>query len=363
MFMAMQSPTEPVVIVGGGQSGLAAARAARDAGLPPLVLEVADRPVGSWPGYYDSLTLFSPARYSAMPDLPFPGDPDHYPLRDEVVDYLERYAEGLDVEIRTNTRVDTVEASSRGFTVRTTDGQSIPAAGLVAASGSFANPYLPTLPGQEDFTGELLHVADYREPKPYAGKRVIVVGGGNSAVQVGYELAEVASVTLATHQPLRFLPQRPLGRDVHYWLTTTGFDHLPPAWLAQIVGGTLVMDTGDYHNALETGRMSRKPMFTALHGDQIVWADGTREHADVVLFATGYRPNLSYLHQLGALDADGAPQHTGGLSTTHPGLAYLGLEFQRSFSSNTLRGVSRDADHVIAPLAAHVHGAPAAAGL
>ncbi len=352
-----------MIIVGAGQSGLAAARAARDADLRPLVLEAGDRPAGSWHGYYDSLTLFSPARHSAMPGAPFPGDPDGYPHRDEVTAYLERYAARLDVEIRTNIRVQSVEADGAGFTVHTADGRNLTAAGIVAASGSFTNPRLPALPGQDGFTGELLHVADYRNPRPYAGKRVVVVGGGNSAVQIGYELSETTAVTLATRAPIRFLQQQHNGRDLHDWLVGTGFDHLPPEWLMHYVGGTLVMETGDYQNALDSGRMKRREMFTAVDGDAVVWADGEHELVDAVIFATGYRPDLDYLRPLGALDENGAPLHTGGVSATHPGLAYVGLEFQRSFSSNTLRGVHRDAEHVIAPLAAHVHRAPATAGL
>jgi putative flavoprotein involved in K+ transport len=362
MFYAMTS-REPVIIVGGGQSGLAAARAVRDAGMRPLVLEASDRPVGSWPRYYDSLKLFSPAHYSSMPGAAFPGDPDHYPDRDEVADYLERYAEGLSVEIRTNTRVETIEARGLGFEVHTADGESIGAAGLVAASGSFSNPHRPALPGQETFAGELLHVADYRNPEPYAGKRVVVVGRGNSAVQVGYELSAVAEVTLATRAPVQFLDQFHGGRDLHYWLTATGFDNLPPPWLARIVGGTLVLDTGHYRNAFESGRLDRRPMFAALDDDRVIWVDGTTEHVDVVLLATGYRPSVGYLRDLGALDREGAPMHSSGVSTTHLGLVYLGLELQRSFSSNTLRGVARDAAFVVRPLAAHVRGAPAAVGL
>jgi putative flavoprotein involved in K+ transport len=143
--------------------------------------------------YYDSLTLFSPSAYSSMPGAPFGGDPDHYPARDEVVADLERYAESLDVEVRTNTAVATVETNGPGFVVHTTDGETLAAAGLVAASGSFSNPHVPALPGQETFTGEALHVAAYRAPESYAGQRVVVVGAGNSAVQVGHELGELAT--------------------------------------------------------------------------------------------------------------------------------------------------------------------------
>lgn len=346
------------MIIGGGQSGLSAARVARLHRLRPLVLEARDRPSGSWPDYYDSLTLFSPARFSALPDAPFPGDPDHYPTRDEVGAYLVRYAERLDVEIRTSTTVTNVGARpGGGFVVRTTGGEEIETEGLVAATGSFGNPVLPQLPGQDGFTGRILHSAEYRSPKAFAGERVVVVGGGNSAVQIAFDLAEVATTTIASRGPLQFVAQRPDGRDIHHRLTA-GFDDLPLEWLAPLLTSTLVLDPGTYGAAMASGRLDRRPMFEAFDGDTVVWTDGTRERVDAVVFATGYRPDLGYLESLGAL-ANGAPRHVGGVST-HPGLAYTGLELQRSFSSNTLRGVSRDAAHVMKPLAAHVGGAYAA---
>jgi putative flavoprotein involved in K+ transport len=359
----MPSPHEPLVIIGGGQSGLATARAALDASLVPLVLEAGDSPSGSWPRYYDSLRVFSPARFSSFPGMPFPGDPDRYPTGREVADYLRSYAASLDVEIRTNTRVDAVEADGAGFTVRTAAGDEIRAAGVVAATGTFSRPHVPEVSGASGFTGEVLHVADYRVPEPYRGRRIVVVGGGNSAVQVGYELAQIAQVTLATLEPLLFIDQRPGGRDLHHLLESTGFDDLPPEWLAGLISGVPVLDTGEFRAALESGVMDRRPMFTTFTGDGVVWSDGEHEPVDVVVFATGYRPSLDYLRPLGALDPHGSPLHTGGISTTHLGLAYVGLEFQRSFSSNTLRGVHRDAEHVVGALAAHLRGAVTAIGL
>ncbi|WP_166354792.1 flavin-containing monooxygenase [Phytoactinopolyspora limicola] len=353
----MTSSTDPVVVIGSGQSGLAGASAALDAGLRPLVLEASDRSAGSWPQYYDSLTLFSPAKYSSFPGVPFPGDPDGYPARDDVARYLESYAAGLDAEIRTGTRVTSIDTSGGRFTVHTATGEEISAAGIIAASGSFANPHIPQLPGHDGFAGTILHVADYHDPRPYAGQRVVVVGAGNSAIQVSYELAQVATVTLATREPVSFVPQRRLGRDLHYWLKVSGADRLPAAWLTRLFSSTLVIDTGRYQAALAAGRPDRRPVFKALDGPDVIWSDGSREPVDTVILATGYRPNLSYLDGLGALDQRGLPRHDGGTSTTHPGLVYLGIEFQRSFSSNTLRGVHRDATHVVAALAAYVNKA------
>jgi len=201
----MSSVTD-VVVIGAGQSGLAAARALQARGISPVVLEAGDRAAGSWPRYYDSLKAFSPARFNAMPGMPFPGAPDRYPARDEVADYLDKYAAALGVEIHTGPRVATVGKEDGEFVVVTADARHFRAAGIVAASGSFSSPHRPAFPGQESFTGELTHVADYRNPAPYAGKRVVVAGAGDSAAQVANELAPLAKVTVAARHPLRFIP-------------------------------------------------------------------------------------------------------------------------------------------------------------
>jgi putative flavoprotein involved in K+ transport len=352
-----------VVVIGAGQSGLAAARALQARGISPVVLEAGDRTAGSWPCYYDSLKAFSPAGFNAMPGMPFPGDPDRYPARDEVANYLDKYAAALDVEIHTRTRVVTVSKTDSEFVAVTADGQRLRAAGIVAASGSFSTPYRPAFPGQESFTGELSHVAEYRNPAPYAGKRVVVVGAGDSAAQVANELAPVAKVTVAARHPLQFIPQRIGGQDVHHWLAETGFDALPAAWLEKITGGSVITDSVGFQQTLADGLLDMRPMFTGLDGDHVVWNQYERERADAVILATGYRPSLGYLRDLGALDPSGAPRHAGGISTTHLGLVYLGLEYQRSFASNTLRGVSADASAVIAPLVAWIRDAPRTIGL
>jgi putative flavoprotein involved in K+ transport len=352
-----------VIVVGGGQSGLAAGRALRELRMPTVILEASDRPTGSWPLYYDSLRVFSPAGYSSMPGMPFPGALDHYPGRDEVANYLEDYAAHLDTEIQTNTRVETIQPDGREFVVFTEDGRALRASGVVAASGSFSNPYRPSFPGEETFRGELSHVADYRNPAPYAGQRVIVVGAGDSAAQVANELAPVATVTLATRHPVRFIPQRLGGQDIHYWLRETGFDTLPAEWLNKVTGGAVVTDSVGFQQTLDEGRVDRRPMFIALDGGQVVWGGGRHEPVDAIILATGYRPSLDYLRDLGALDANASPIHVGGISSTHVGLVYLGLEFQRSYASNTLRGVSEDARAVIAPLVAWIRDAPATVGL
>src|SRR5690625_3639336 len=339
-----------LLIVGGGQSGLAAARTGRVRGWEPVVLEAGPEPVGSWPRYYDSLRLFSPRRFSAFPGQPFPGDPDGYPGRDEVTDYLRSYAGRLDAELRTEARVVDVTAHGPSFAVDLADGSSLEGDALIAASGSFTNPHLPTIPGQEAYQGRVLHVADYRSPEEFAGQRVVVVGAGNSAVQVAHELADHAQTSLAVRDRVRFAPQVIAGRDLHWWLLLTRAHLLPPSVLTRIITGTPVIDTGKYRAALEAAHPDQRPRFAEYVPDGVVWPDGSRERVDSVVFATGYRPHLPYLASLGVLDEAGAPRHNRGVATVRPGLAFLGLELQRSFSSNTLRGVHRDARYVVEAL-------------
>ncbi|MFI6578873.1 flavin-containing monooxygenase [Nocardiopsis sp. NPDC050513] len=336
----------PLVIVGAGQAGLAAAHAANRRRVRPLVLEAADRPGGSWPHYYDSLTLFSPARFAALPGRPMPGDGNRYPSRDDVAAYLSDYASRLDADLRCGHRVTGVGTEDGAFTLTTADGSRVRTDAVVAATGSFGRPHRPDLPGLTEFGGAVPHSAEYRAPEAFAGQRVVVVGGGNSGVQIATELARVARVSLATRSPVAWVPQRPLGRDVHWWATRSGLDTAP---LGHLWRGraTPVLDDGRHQSAFATGNPDQRAMFARLHATGVEWSDGTTEEVDTVLLATGYRPDLGFLHGTGALDGDGRPRHRAGVSTTVPGLGYVGLEFQRTFGSATLRGVGRDARHVL----------------
>ncbi|MFD7070620.1 flavin-containing monooxygenase [Streptomyces sp. NPDC059913] len=336
-----------LVVIGAGQSGLATAALAPRHGFPRiLVLEAAAEPGGSWPRYYDSLTLFSPARYSSLPGIRFPGEADRYPRRDEVVDYLRDYARRLPAGIRTSTTVTSVTRQDGTWSVRAGDGREFTAPAVIAATGDYGAPCVPEIPGRADFGGRVLHAADYRSPDAFAGQRVIVVGGGNSAIQIAAELGPLADTTLATRRPVGWTPQRPLGRDLHWWLRHTRLDVAPIRRLLEKVPVS-VLDDGHYRTALDQHGVDRRDMFSHFTADGVVWADGTKEKADTVLLATGYRLAFPYLTESGALDGEGAPQHRGGLATAVPGLGFVGMEFQRSFSSKTLRGVGRDAAHVL----------------
>jgi putative flavoprotein involved in K+ transport len=169
------------LVIGAGQAGLAAGYQLQRAGRSFTILEAAAQPGGSWPHYYESLRLFSPARFSSLPGLPFPGNPDRYPARDEVIAYLRQYAEHFQLPIVTHARVAQIARDSEVFTVQTDDGRTFQARSLIAATGAFHRPYLPQLPGQDAFRGAVLHAFAYRDPVPFQGQHVVVVGAGNSA--------------------------------------------------------------------------------------------------------------------------------------------------------------------------------------
>jgi putative flavoprotein involved in K+ transport len=332
------------LVIGAGQAGLAAGYHLKQAGLRFAILESGEAPGGSWPHYYDSLVLFSPAEYSSLPGMPFPGDPDHYPTRDEVVAYLRKYADTFALPVISGARVATVHRDGDWFRVTTTAGAMFVTRSVIAATGSFGNPYIPDLPGRSEYQGRVLHAFDYREPSPFAGQRIVVVGGANSAVQIAVELARVARVTLALRSRIFWTPQRILGKDGHFWLRVTGLDR--SRFLSD--QSTPVVDAGRrYRTAVRASRPDARPMFKRFTERGVVWRNGDAEDVDTVILATGYRPNLQYLSGLGALDARGLPLQKRGASTTVPGLYYVGLSGQRNFASATLRGVGEDAAVVV----------------
>jgi putative flavoprotein involved in K+ transport len=348
-----------VIVIGGGQAGLATGYHLQQAGLNFVILESTQQTTGSWPRYYESLKLFSPARYSSLPGLAFPGDPERYPYRDEVVAYLQNYALHFNLPIVLNAYVRQITNRKNTFAILTADARQYQARSIIVATGSFNRPHLPMFPNQETFEGEILHSAHYRQPEPYRGKRVVVVGAGNSAVQIAAELATVAKVTLTSRAPIKFRKQRILGRDIHFWLKVTGIDTLSlPHWKTA-PSSPAVLDTGVYQAALQMGKPDHKPLFMRFTPDGVIWADGCHEAIDTVLFATGYEPNVDFLADLGALNTVGQPSQKAGIGTL-AGLYFVGLSGQRSFASATLRGVGADARYVITHLRRYLRSAPVA---
>jgi putative flavoprotein involved in K+ transport len=259
------------------------------------------------------------------------------------VAYLQDYAAKFELPVLANARITAVERDGGLFRVVTSSAKTFLARSVIAATGSFGNPYVPELPGRAAYRGAILHAFDYRDPSLFAGQRIVVAGGANSAVQIAVELARVARVTLALRSRIFWMPQRILGKDGHFWLRVTGLDR--SRFLRD--QSTPVVDAGRYRAAVSAGRPDARPMFTRFTERGVVWRDGAAEDVDTVILATGYRPSLGYLTALGALDANGLPRQKAGVSRTVPGLYYVGLSGQRNFASATLRGVGPDAALVV----------------
>jgi putative flavoprotein involved in K+ transport len=353
-----------VVVVGGGQAGLAAAYYLRRTGLSFVVLDAQAGPGGAWLHGWESLRLFSPARYSSLPGWPMPGGTDDYPTRAEVLDYLARYEARYQLPVRRPVRVDAVRREGEGFRVES-DAGAWRARAVVSATGTWRRPYLPDVPGRERFRGLQLHSAEYRSPDALAGKRVLVVGGGNSGAQVLAELSRVADTTWVTLAPPTFLPDHVDGRylfaeeTARYRALQAGSAEVPAPTLGDIVMVAPVKE------ARERGALTNVRPFARFTEDGVVWADGREERVDAVVWCTGFRPALEHLRPLGVIGPGGRVQVRGTRSVVEPRLWLVGYGDWTGFASATLIGVGRSsratAEEVRAELAegvAQVAGQP-----
>ena len=339
------------LVIGGGSAGLASAYHLQRRGLKFAVLEAARTTSGAWPEYYDSLRLFTPARHSGLPGLPFPGDPQRYPARDEVSAYLRAYAVYFAFPTVSGAEVVSVRPVANGFEVRARDGRVWRSRRVISASGTFRRPHWPHLPGMAAYGGRPLHSAEYRRPEAFAGQRVVVVGAGNSAAQIAAELGHVATVTLAVRRPPRVVAQRPLGLDLTDWLTLSGIEKLPLGAFGRLPDVQPVIAVPGIRAALAAGRPDIRPMFSRFTPGGVVWQENKEEKVDSVIFATGYGWNGGYL-PAAALHSSGEPRQRSGESTTLPGLYFVGLPGQRTVASGTLRAAGPDAEAVVQRLAA-----------
>ena len=208
-------------MIGGGQAGLAIGYYLRQQGCRFVILERASELAPAWRERWDSLTLFTPRRYSALPGLPFPGDPDGYPTRDEVIAYLERYAETFQLPIELDSEVKKLEQDDGRFRLELDD-RTITADQVVVATGPFQKPFVPKL--AEELSADVFqaHAVGYRRPNDVPDGTVLVVGGGNTGFQIAKELSTTHKVVLSVGSRQKPLPQRLLGRDLFWWLTKAG---------------------------------------------------------------------------------------------------------------------------------------------
>ena len=330
-----------VVVIGAGQAGLAIGYFLARAGRRFLIVDGADSIAAAWRGRWDSLTLFTPRRYDSLPGLAFPGDPDGYPTRDEVIAYLEQYVAAFELPIELESAVRSLDADGGRFLVALGERQ-IEADQVVVATGPFQVPRVPA------FADELApgvfqtRSIGYNRPSDVPEGTVLVVGGGNTGFQIAAELAATHAVHLAVGSRQMPLPQIFLGRDLFWWLTKTRL--LEKAVESRLGRRMRDRDTliGSSPRQLKRAGVELKPRAVSASGRTVSFADGSELDVDAVIWASGYRPDHSWI-KLPVADASGRLLHHRGV-TDVPGLYFLGLSWQHTRGSALLGWVKHDAE-------------------
>ena len=342
------------MVVGAGPAGLAAAGALRRAGIDPLVVEKADAVAAAWRQRHDHLRLNTHRMFSHQPGARIPRRCGPFPARDDYVAYLQDYAAGM--RLRLGTRIGRADKIEGGWRLEAGDGR-ITAAHAVIATGPDAVPVLPTWPGLPTFPGTVIHAGQFRNVTEVAGRDVLVVGPGNSGVDLLGHLARSGAGTLwlSARSGMNVTPLRLAGVPLHP--VSLAARHLPVAWqdtTARAIqrvafgdltrlgyprsrlgaftrqaadGVTIAVDDG-FVRALKTGRITMKPAIARFDGPHARFTDGTTCTPDVLICATGYRPSLEPIAgHLVALDQHGMPPYTGAVSSPQlPGLWFFGLD-------------------------------------
>ena len=338
-----------VAVVGAGQAGLAMGHFLAKDGRRFTILDAADSIGSAWRTRWDSLVLFTPRRYDSLPGLPFPGDPNGCPRREEVISYLERYASTFELPVQLNAQVQSLRPAAGGF-VLDLGTRTVEADKVVVATGPFQSPNVPAFAA--DLAADVLqmHSTGYRRPSDVPGGTVAVVGGGNTGFQIAKELSATHSVHLAIGSRQTPLPQRLLGRDLFWWLTKTGL--INKTIESRIGRRARDRDTliGSSTRDAKRHGVAVEPRVVGASHRTLSFADGSEIDVDAVIWATGYRSDHGWI-DVPVFDQDGRVLHRRGV-TDSPGLFFLGLTWQHTRGSALLGWVKDDAEFISERIAA-----------
>jgi putative flavoprotein involved in K+ transport len=361
-----------VVVIGAGQAGLSVGYCLACHNLSFVILEERQRVGDSWRSRWDSLRLFTPAKYDGLIGMPFPADPQYFPTKDEMADYLEKYASHFELPVRTGMRVERVRREGGRYVV-TAGGQQITADQVVIAMATYQQPRLPECAASLDPAITQIHSSEYRNPGQLRSGDVLIVGAGNSGAEIAVELARTRRVFLSGrhpgHVPFRIngaaarvlLPfifrvifhrvltvDTPLGRRAR------------PSVISK--GGPLIRVKPSDLDAAEVQRTAR---VEGVRDGKPLLADGRTLDVANVVWCTGFTPGFSWLELAAPVcGSDGEPVHDRGVVPGEPGVYFVGLHFLYSFSSTMIHGVGRDAQRIADAVASRVKtaaGSPAAA--
>jgi putative flavoprotein involved in K+ transport len=348
------------LIIGGGQAGLAVGYHLQQRGLPFLILDAHQRIGDAWRNRWDSLRLFSPARYDGLAGLPFPAPGDTFPTKDQMADYLERYAAHFKLPVRTGTRVDRLSRDGHRFIVAAGDAR-FEAENVVVAMSNHQKPRVPAFAAQLDPKIVQIHSFDYRNPSQLKEGGVLVVGVGNSGADIGVEVARTHRTWLAGkesgHVPFRmetfagrFILSRVVRFIGHHVLTVaTPIGRRMRPQLRFMAAPLIRVKPQDILDAGIT-RVSR---VTGVSNGRPLLDDGQVLDVANVIWCTGFTNGFSWI-DLPIFGADGEPEYDRGVVPKAPGLYFVGLQFLYAMTSETVTGVTRDAHRTVAAIAARV---------
>ncbi|MFD7441783.1 flavin-containing monooxygenase [Streptomyces sp. NPDC059909] len=355
----------PVYVVGAGPGGLAVAAALRERGVRAVVLEKSESVGASWRGHYDRLHLHTTRRLSGLPGLPIPRRFGRWVSRDNVVHYLEKYAEFHELELVTGVEVSRIEPDGSDWVLHASGGRRLTGRAVVVATGFNHTPRLPDWPGLVTYAGEVLHASAYRNPAPYAGKDVLVVGVGNTGAEIAVDLVEggAARVRLAVRTAphivrrstagwpaqrtgilVRRLPVRLvdaagglLGRISVPDLSAQGLPRPDTGLYSRVLQGAIPVQDVGLIDAVRAGRVEVVAAVETFDDSKVALADGSHLTPDAVIAATGYTRGLEPLvGHLGVLDDRGRPVVHGARTPEQaPGLYFTGF-------TNPISGMFRE---------------------
>jgi len=351
------------IVIGAGQAGLSAGYHLAKRGLPFVILDADARIGDHWRDRWDSLKLYSPAKYDSLPGMPFPGKAWAWPTGREMADYLEAYARRFELPVRSGVRVDRVEPVGGGFIVSTSDGGRLASRQVVVASGPFRAPFVPEIASRLDPAIHQLHSHDYRDPRQLPDGPVLVVGLSHSGADIAFELAHAGHRTYLSGKSNGQLPIKVVDTQrarVGWPIVQFVFKHVltirTPMGRSMRPhvrhgGGPLLrvrlqdLDKAgvERYDAKTVGAVNGKPGL----------ADGTVLDVTSVIWATGYRPDYAFI-DAPVTGPDGWPDEVRGVSPSIPGLYFVGVPFQYAFSSMLVTGAGRDADYVVDRIAQRV---------
>jgi cation diffusion facilitator CzcD-associated flavoprotein CzcO len=360
------------IIVGAGPAGLACAAMMKARGLDVVVLEKADHVGAMWRRHYDRLHLHTDRKHSGLPGLAMPATYPLYPSRAQVIDYLERYAAHFDIQPIFGAMVCGIGRDSGMWRAKIAQASSVAAPVMVIATGIADSPHRPSWPGLEIYSGPVVHSSDYRNPTPFSGRRVLVVGFGNSGGEIALDLASAGiDVAMAVRGPVQIVPRDLLGLPIMSWAIL--YRLLPARLVDRMNGPVLKLALGDFEKLglrrstkgprrmveedgrvplIDVGTLARirdgsikiRAGIDRLAADGVVFSDGTTEKFDALILATGFRPDLRRLLPDidGIFDRRGMPLVTGQ-ATAAPGLYFCG---QITAPTGQLRQIGIEAQQI-----------------